>query len=115
MISTNLLMEDEKLRALLNFAHVAKTPERIKFESEHTCYVYSTRDENQYGYNIDCLLEYDSSKPEDFVQQVNAIKLRARMNMGQVRAVWLPNELGKMTHEHFDVIKSILERYSFKI
>lgn len=107
--------KDEKLRTRLMMMELDKTPERLEFERTYKCWVYITREENKYGYDIDSVYGgHRESEPEDFAHTVHMMKLRARLNMGQVKAIWLPKEI-KADVEWIQNNKPLIEKYSFKI
>ena len=95
---------------------VEKTPERVKFESEHNCFIYLTREENRYGYDVDSVYESWLDEPEEILSTVSLLKTRGRYNMGETRAIWLPKDSG-FTKDWFyeEYAKEILDKYSFKI
>jgi hypothetical protein len=107
---------DSKFRMRLAMMEIDKTPERREFESTHTCYVYGTREQNQYGYNIDsCYNGHRKDAHEVFSSNVGIMKMRARFNMGEVRAIWLPNEIENVDWNWLQDNKYLLDKYSFKL
>lgn len=109
-------MKDEKLRMKLKMMEIEKTPERLKFEEEYRCWVYATREENKYGYDIHSVYGgHRVDEPEEFASNVGAMKLMARFNMGNVRFVWLPKDFGEITEEWMQNNKDLLDKYSEKL
>ena len=108
--------KDEKLRNRLTMMELDKTPERLEFESNYKCWVYATREQNEYGYNIHSVYNgHRKDEPEDFAQNVHVMKLMARYNMGECRFIWLPNEFGEITAEWMQDNKYLLDKYSHKL
>lgn len=107
---------NEKLRTYLLHLEMEKSDERLKFEREHRCWVYITREENQYGYDIHSVYDgvwKNSDCPEQIASDIRAMKLMARFNMGNLRCIWLPKSLGENLDEKwFMQNKELLDKYS---
>ena len=105
-------MKNDKLRMQLTMLELDKSPERIEFEQTHKCWVYATREQNKYGYDIHSVYDgHRKVEPEQFVKSISAMKLMARYNMGEVRFIWLPNEID-VTAEWLQDNKGLLNKYS---
>lgn len=104
----------------LQISILSKSQEQLDFENTHNIYIYSTRDENIYGYSIDCVLPLykdwsDINRLNQSLRTVQTIKMRTRFNAGRTRAIWLPKDFGDLKHQWFENNKDLLDKYSFSI
>lgn len=110
--------EEEQLKRKLKL-QVLDFPE---WKKDSTCYLFSIRPSGLHPNSnpkwiIDSWYKVDYNNPTEVSQCANAIKLRARFNMGFVYGVWLPNELAEDINkddnpeDYFDLIM----KYKFEI
>lgn len=121
-------MKNKKLNQqerIFKLMELNKTPERKKFESEHTCYIFSLRpnsafdpDQKELKWIIDSWINI---KPKDYIEtsrNYNIISLRARFNNATVYGVWLPNEFNDNGTDKIkdpDKFYNLIWKYKFKL
>lgn len=115
------LQFDRKMKLM----ELNKTPERKKFEEEHSCYIFSMKPNNNITPEMDSIKwiidTWHKVKKGDYdntMHVVSMIKMRARFNMATVYGIWLPNELntiGSNEIENPDLYYDLIWKYKFKM
>ena len=117
-------MKKEKYDRLFKLIELNKTPERKKFEKEHSCYIFSLRPpcgfspDKELKWSIDTWLKVDKTEHEKVSHSVSMIKMRSRFNMATVYGVWLPkeyNSAGSNRIENPDLYYDLILKYKFEV
>jgi hypothetical protein len=103
-----------KIKLLLS----SKTDERKEFEQNHHCFIGVW---SGYRNNIDCWLRVTNDNHvvswDILKSRYTPLMVRARMQLGYMFAVWLPNQLSETLErpEDVDSIQDLIIDNSFKI
>lgn len=108
---------DMQFNRKMKLMELNKTPERKKFEEEHSCYIFSLRPpssitpDTKITWTIDTWHKVKKGDYDNTMHVVNMIKMRARFNMASVYGIWLPNDFNtpgsneiEEPEKHYDLI-----------
>ena len=114
-----------KQNRLFKIMELNKTPERKKFESEYSCYIFSLRppsmftpEDKEVSWVID---SWYKVKNKDYINTSNTYKLilmRAMFNNASVYGIWLSNEFNDSGSDQInnpDLFYDLIWKYKFKL